>query len=73
MSLAGKSVLVLGGNGYLGNHFAARLVQQQAKVYALSRQLFCNVDQASNINTQKTHPLIGSKDPSLNPIISKNK
>lgn len=37
MSLAGKKILILGGNGYLGNHFAVRLVQRQAKVYALSR------------------------------------
>jgi nucleoside-diphosphate-sugar epimerase len=37
MSLVGKKILVLGGNGYVGNYFAARLVQQAAAVQAMSR------------------------------------
>ena len=40
MSFAGKRILVTGGNGYLGNYFAARFVQQQATVMALSRSVF---------------------------------
>ena len=38
MSLVGKKILVLGGNGYVGNYFASRLVQQKATVMAMSRK-----------------------------------
>jgi nucleoside-diphosphate-sugar epimerase len=37
MSLIGKKILVVGGNGYTGNYFAARLAQQLAAVSSLSR------------------------------------
>ena len=37
MSFIGKKILIIGGNGYLGNYFAARFVQGGAKVMALSR------------------------------------
>lgn len=37
MSLIGKRVLVVGGNGYLGNYLASRFVKEQATVIALSR------------------------------------
>ena len=37
MSFAGRKVLVTGGNGFIGNYFAARFVQQKATVMALSR------------------------------------
>ena len=37
MSLAGKKVLCVGGNGYVGNYFVARLIQAQAQVQILCR------------------------------------
>ncbi len=37
MSLLGKRILVVGGNGFAGNHIAAKLVSQQASVAVLSR------------------------------------
>lgn len=37
MSLLGKKILVVGGNGFVGNYFASRLVKQSAVVYAMSR------------------------------------
>ena len=37
MSLIGKRVLILGGNGYLGNYFASRFVMEKATVMSLSR------------------------------------
>lgn len=42
MSLIGKKILVVGGNGYTGNYFAARLAQQLAAVSSLSRYLIRN-------------------------------
>jgi nucleoside-diphosphate-sugar epimerase len=38
MSLVGKKILVLGGNGFVGNYFAARLVREKASVMAMSRK-----------------------------------
>ena len=37
MSLAGKKILCVGGNGYVGNYLASRLVQSKATVQILSR------------------------------------
>jgi nucleoside-diphosphate-sugar epimerase len=37
MSLVGKKVLCVGGNGYVGNYLAARLIQANASVQILSR------------------------------------
>ena len=37
MSLLGRRVLVVGGNGYVGNYMAARMVQSGATVASLSR------------------------------------
>lgn len=37
MSLIGKKILVVGGNGYVGNYFVSRLVKQAATVFAMSR------------------------------------
>lgn len=43
MSLIGKKILVIGGNGYVGNYFAARLLQQSAIVSAMSRYKVDNI------------------------------
>jgi len=37
MSLIGKRVLIVGGNGYLGNYFASRFILEKASVMCLSR------------------------------------
>lgn len=37
MSLAGKKVVCVGGNGYIGNYFVSRLIQAQAHVQILCR------------------------------------
>jgi UDP-glucose 4-epimerase len=37
MSLAGKKILCVGGNGYIGNYFVSRLVQSKANVQILCR------------------------------------
>jgi NAD(P)-dependent dehydrogenase (short-subunit alcohol dehydrogenase family) len=37
MSLIRKRVLIVGGNGYVGNYFGARFVREKATVMALSR------------------------------------
>lgn len=37
MSFIGKKILVVGGNGYLGNYLAVQFVKQKATVMALSR------------------------------------
>ncbi len=37
MSLSGKKILCVGGNGYVGNYFASRLIQAGATVQILSR------------------------------------
>ncbi len=37
MALIGKTALFVGGNGFVGNYIAAKLVQQKANVYVLSR------------------------------------
>lgn len=42
MSLVGKKILVVGGNGFVGNYFASRLVKQSAMVYAMSRYAVIN-------------------------------
>ncbi len=39
MSLAGKKVVCVGGNGYIGNYFVSRLIQAQAQVQILCRYL----------------------------------
>lgn len=71
MNLIGKRILILGGNGYLGNYLAARLVQQQATVLALSRLANHNAGQDQNMNTQKIRPYNGSKEIYLNQNPSK--
>lgn len=53
MNLIGKKVLILGGNGYLGNHFASQFVQQQASVIALSRYLKYQTDPDQGTNILK--------------------
>lgn len=37
MSLLGKKIVCVGGNGFIGNYFAARLIQSNAAVSILSR------------------------------------
>ena len=37
MSLVRKKVLCVGGNGYVGNYLASRLIQANASVKILSR------------------------------------
>ena len=54
MSLLGKKILVTGGNGYLGNYFAARFVQQKASVMALSRSIIGYLDRDPGTSTPRT-------------------
>jgi nucleoside-diphosphate-sugar epimerase len=44
MSLIGKKILVIGGNGFAGNYFASRLVKESAVVYAMSRYEVDNLE-----------------------------
>ncbi len=37
MSLAGKKIILIGGNGFVGNYFASRLVNKNAEVSVLCR------------------------------------
>ena len=45
MSLAGKKVVCVGGNGYIGNYFVSRLIQAQAQVQILCRYPFSSTFQ----------------------------
>jgi nucleoside-diphosphate-sugar epimerase len=40
MSLIGKNIICVGGNGFIGNYFASRLVQNKANVSILSRLVY---------------------------------
>lgn len=61
MSLAGKKVVCVGGNGYIGNYFVARLIQAQAQVQILCRFLSLLIPGVDpNINTLKMIKLTGS-------------
>ena len=60
MSLIGKKILVIGGNGYVGNYFAARLLKQSAIVSAMSRYYVKNIVKESNTISHKIEELIGS-------------
>jgi nucleoside-diphosphate-sugar epimerase len=59
MSLLGKKVLVVGGNGFVGNYFASRLVQQAATVSCLSRYSITQLEKVSNTTFLKIVELIG--------------
>lgn len=59
MSLIGKKILVIGGNGYVGNYFAAKLLQQSAIVSAMSRYKVDNIVKESNTISQRIEGLIG--------------
>lgn len=59
MSLIGKKILVIGGNGYVGSYFAARLLQQSAIVSAMSRYKVDNIVKESNTISQRIEGLIG--------------
>jgi len=53
MSLIGKKILVIGGNGYVGNYFASRLVKQSATVFAMSRYISHEIGRGSNMISPK--------------------
>lgn len=59
MSLVGKKILVVGGNGYVGNYFAARLIRQGASVMAISRYFRPHSGRAYSTTTQKMHRSTG--------------
>ena len=54
-SLLGKKIFIIGGNGYIGNFIAAKMIQHQATVYCLTRYKKCLfLEEATiNMNTQK--------------------
>jgi nucleoside-diphosphate-sugar epimerase len=54
MSLVGKKILVLGGNGYVGNYFASRLVKEAGTVSAMSRYAAAYIGKDPNTNIHKT-------------------
>jgi nucleoside-diphosphate-sugar epimerase len=37
MSLLGRKILIVGGNGFVGNYVAAKLIDRKANVSILSR------------------------------------
>jgi nucleoside-diphosphate-sugar epimerase len=53
MSLLGKKILVVGGNGFVGNYFASRLVQQAANVLSMSRYPLLYLEKELNMIIQK--------------------
>lgn len=57
--LAGRKFLVVGGNGFVGNRIAAKLVQLSAQVSVLSRYLPLNKEQALNSNILRTNKSTG--------------
>ena len=59
MALVGRKVLIVGGNGFVGNFIASTLVKNQADVYVLSRYLGCYLEQEKNIIIQKIVLLSG--------------
>jgi hypothetical protein len=59
MSLLGKRILVIGGNGFAGNHIAAQLVSQQASVAVLSRYGTSDSEKDPNTTTPRTKKSIG--------------
>jgi hypothetical protein len=59
MSLVGRKILVVGGNGYVGSYFAARLVRQGAHVMAMSRYPLIHAGRASSTATPKTQRSTG--------------
>lgn len=60
MSLVGRKILVVGGNGYVGNYFAARLVRQGAHVMAMSRYPQLYPGRASSTTIPKINRSTGS-------------
>jgi hypothetical protein len=50
---------VVGGNGYVGNYFAARLVRQGASVMAMSRYCWLHAGRASSTATPRTRTSTG--------------
>lgn len=68
MSLAGKKVICVGGNGYIGNYFVARLIQAQAQVQILCRLLSLIISGVDlNISTLKMNKLTGLLEVSSTP------
>lgn len=60
MSLVGRKILVVGGNGYVGNYFAARLVRQGAQVMAMGRYPLRHAGRASSTTTPRMRRSTGS-------------
>lgn len=59
MSLIGKKILVIGGNGFVGNYFASRLVKESATVYAMSRYQVDNLERDWNIISHRIYKYNG--------------
>jgi nucleoside-diphosphate-sugar epimerase len=71
--LAGRKFLVVGGNGFVGNRIAAKLIQLAAQVSVFSRYSMLNIEQDLNSNILKTNKSIGSLAMLWNPNDSKIK
>lgn len=71
--LAGRKILIVGGNGFVGNRVAARLVNNHAHVSVLSRYLRPYPGMAPGLSTPRTKKLTGSSGAHLNPSTSKRR
>jgi nucleoside-diphosphate-sugar epimerase len=60
MSLLGKKILIVGGNGFVGNYFASRLVKQAAQVSAMSRYSLFYSERELNMITHRIRKSTGS-------------
>lgn len=58
--LVGRKFLIIGGNGFVGNRVAARLINNQAQVSVLSRYLHLYAGMAPDLTILKTKKLTGS-------------
>ena len=59
--LKGKRFAIVGGNGFVGNRIAAKLIQHSAEVSAISRLLLPYLEAALDSIIRKTKRLNGSK------------
>jgi nucleoside-diphosphate-sugar epimerase len=57
--LSGRKFLIVGGNGYVGNRVAAKLIQHSAQVSVLSRYLKIKLEKDQDLNILKIKKLTG--------------